>query len=133
MTRTINGTFRTFLKTIIEQPGVAIHIPGDTDEPLALPYLLISSTTDEELIPRNHTWIFSLSVEWRTSADDHDGEEARCFSADLFRRLAESRSAINALAPSFYLYSISLASLDEASVEERCFCYRATFRLVAQF
>ena len=115
-------------------PGLAVQTPLDNGE-LLLPYVLVHVTADSEKVVGNGTWDMSVSLELHTNAHELDGEEARYSGADVVQALcaAGARKALNEAAEDLYLYSLKLAALDRAEVQDDSFIQHAEFRAVVQF
>ena len=128
----LTETLRHFLEERL--PGLSVRTPLDNGE-LALPYALVEATADTERVPGNGTWEMSVSLELHTNAHEQDGEEARYSGADVVQALcaAGARKDINEVAGDFYLYSLKLATLDRAEVQDDSFVQHAEFRAVVQF
>ena len=129
-THSVNETLRFCLGKAF--PELAIQTPLNAEK-LSLPYILLSSTAEEECITRNSTWRFSLSVEIHTSAYGTPDTEGRRLATLVLQYLAMCTGDLNKVAEDFYVYSVQLESVDEPQVQETDFIQRATFRLIIQF
>lgn len=128
----VTETLRRFMAERL--PGLAVQTPLDNGE-LLLPYVLVHVTADSEKVVGNGTWDMSVSLELHTNAHEQGGEEARYSGADVVRVLcaAGARKDINEAAEDFFLYSLKLAALDRAEVQDDSFVQHAEFRAVVQF
>lgn len=129
-THSVNETLRFCLSKAF--PELAIQTPLNAEE-LTLPYILLSSTAEEECITRNNTWRFSLSLEIHTSAYDTPDTEGRKLASLVLQYLAQCGDDLNRSAPDFYVYSIQAEAVDEPQAQDKDFIQRATFRLIVQF
>lgn len=131
-THTITETIRRFLMETM--PEVTIHTPISNDE-LSSPYVLLSCVAEEELIPGNNTWEYSMELSLHSAAHDEAETSMREQFSTLCALLGRktSRVAINEAAPDFILYSLSLRGIEEPQTQDNDFIQTATFRVVIQF
>lgn len=131
-THTITETIRRFLMETM--PEVTIHTPISNGE-LSSPYVLLSCVAEEELIPGNNTWEYSMELSLHSSAHDEAETSMREQFTTLCALLGRktSRVAINEAAPDFILYSLSLRGIEEPQTQDNDFIQTATFRVVIQF
>ena len=114
--------------------GLSIHT-AVMDGSRSLPYVLLTLSSGEERILRNHTWDCELSVQLLTHAQDTNGEEARNRFASLCAEVEKGslRDLLNESASDFYLYRLSLQVVDEPMVQDDSFIQSARFRVLIQF
>ena len=122
------------LKLAFAFPGLSIHT-AVMDGSRSLPYVLLSLSSGEERIQRNHTWNCELSVQLFTHAQDTSGEDARNQFSSLCAAVEKGslREALNESASDFYLYRLSLQAVDEPMVQDDSFIQSARFRVLIQF
>ena len=115
-------------------PEVTIHTPISNGE-LSSPYVLLSCVAEEELIPGNNTWEYSMELSLHSAAHDEEETSMREQFSTLCALLGRktSRVAINEAAPDFILYSLSLRGIEEPQTQDNDFIQTATFRVVIQF
>ena len=131
-THTITETIRRFLMETM--PEVTIHTPISNGG-LSSPYVLLSCVAEEELIPGNNTWEYSMELSLHSAAHDEAETSMREQFTTLCALLGRktSRVAINEAAPDFILYSLSLRGIEEPQTQDNDFIQTATFRVVIQF
>ena len=115
-------------------PELQLYLPVEDGERL-YPYVLVSVTADEERILMNHTWEFSLELQFHTNAYELAGVSARRYFAQLCAEMEkpELRLLLNDAAPDFYLYRIALLAVDEPQVQDESFIQTARYRVTIQF
>lgn len=129
-------SFSETLKQLLAsyKPELHVYTPI-TEEDRIYPYILLTLTADEERIPKNHTWECELEAQFHSNAYDLGGVSARHYFSQLCADLEkqELRIALNEAAPDFYLYRISLISVEEPQVQDDTFIQSARFRVMIQF
>ena len=115
-------------------PTVQVRCAAGTED-LTAPYVVISLSAEQELIPRNHTWELSVGVELHASAYDTQEEEQKQLFHALCAVLANPKftDTLNSEATDFYLYSLRLQAVDEAQQQEKTHIQTARFRAVIQY
>jgi len=131
-THSLTETTRRFLME--SKPSLSIHTPISNGE-LSSPYVLLSCVAEEELIPGNNTWEYSMELSLHSAAHDEAETSMREQFTTLCALLGRktSRVAINEAAPDFILYSLSLRGIEEPQTQDNDFIQTATFRVVIQF
>lgn len=129
-------SFSETLATILgaSHPEWQVCTPVSSEE-RAYPYVLLTLAADDERIPSNHTWECGLEAQFHSNAYDLGGASARHYFSSLCADLEKPafRIAINEAAPDFYLYGISLLTLDVPQVQDDVFIQTARFRVMLQF
>ncbi len=131
-THSINETIRRFLMETM--PEVTIHTPISNGE-LSSPYVLLSCVAEEELIPGNNTWEYSMELSLHSAAHDEEETSMREQFTTLCALLGKkaTRESVNKVASDFILYSLSLQGIEEPQTHDNDFIQTATFRVVIQF
>ena len=129
-------SFHELLREYMQEklPGISARTPVRTGE-LVTPYLLLSCSGEELLVPNNNTWECTLAVELYTNAYDNPGADSRSIFSRVCSILSgkETRKALNERASDFYLYTLTLRNIEEPDTEDGVFVQRANFRVLLQF
>lgn len=131
-THSLTETIRHFLMEMM--PEVTIHTPISNGE-LSTPYALLSCVAEEELIPGNNTWEYSMELSLHSSAHDEEDTSMREQFSSLCALLGKKSTleTVNEAASDFILYSLSLRGIEEPQTQDNDFIQTATFRVVIQF
>lgn len=131
-THSLACAIRTFLLDVA--PDMTVHLPVNNAE-LHEPYILLNLTADNELVAGNHTWECTLSVEVHTEAHDQLPLESRRLMNKVCGILSakSTKKQLNDAALDFFLYALSLRSVNEPQAQENTFTQTADFRIVVQF